>query len=116
MENPLDGASIMLKSYHKILPLEEKELSVLYYLIAARLCVSVCNSSHSRKEYPQNEYAFVSEKPAWRLLYSLLSINPIVAENKFRSALGFPLNKPLAVEKLWKAGTKISAPFFRLVI
>lgn len=96
MEDPLNGASVILRSYHKILPINEKELSALYYLIAARLCVSVCNSAHSRKENPQNEYALVSEKPAWRMLYRLLSINPIAAENRFRLALGFPLRKPMA--------------------
>lgn len=90
-EDPLEVASVILKAYHAILPLEEKELTVLYYLIAARLCVSVCNSSRSRKENPQNEYAYISEKPAWSMIYHLLSINPMVAENRFRSAIGFPL-------------------------
>lgn len=107
MGNLLDGASTILKSYHTILPIEEKELTVLYYLIAVRLCVSVCNSAYSRKENPQNEYAYVSEKPAWQVLYHLLSINPVAAENSFRSALGFPLNEPIdigqAVERRHKS-------------
>jgi len=99
MNDLLSGAAIILKSYHKILPIEEKELSVLYYLIAARLCVSVCNSSYSRNENPQNEYAFVSEKQAWSMLYHMLTINPIAAENSFRSALGLPLKKPMLIER-----------------
>ncbi len=93
VENPLEWASTIIESYNKILPLEDKEIAVLYYLIAARLCISVCNSAHSRKENPDNEYAFISEKPAWKLLYQWLSINPIAAQNRFRSAIGLTVLK-----------------------
>ncbi len=99
-ENPLQWASILLKSYHEILPVEEKELEVLYYLIAARLCISVCISAYSRKEIPSNEYAFVSEKHAWQMLYRWLALNPVAAETSFRQAAGFPAKKPLPVEKM----------------
>ena len=85
-KEPLEVAVTILESYHSILPLEEKELSILYYLIASRLCISVCNSAHSKKENEENEYAFVSENSAWKLLYRLLSINPIEAENCFRKS------------------------------
>lgn len=88
VDNPLEWASIIIKSYHNVLPLEEKEIAILYYLIIARLCISVCNSAHSRKENPNNEYAFISEKPAWKLLYKWSSISSIKAENHFRSAIG----------------------------
>lgn len=88
VENPLEWASIIIESYHNVLPLEEKEITILYYLIAARLCISVCNSAHSRKENPDNEYAFISEKPAWKLLHHWITINPIMAENRFRLAIG----------------------------
>jgi 4-aminobutyrate aminotransferase-like enzyme/Ser/Thr protein kinase RdoA (MazF antagonist) len=112
MKDLLEGTSTILTSYHKILPIEEKELTVLYYMIAARLCISVCNSAHSRKEYPHNEYAYVSEKPAWNILYRLLSINPLAAENSFRSALGFPLRKPIVVEKAMERRHNSISPIF----
>lgn len=99
-ENPLEWASIILKSYHEILPVLEKELEILYYLIAARLCISVCNSAYSRKENLNNEYAFVSEKFAWQMLYRWLAINPVAAETIFRQAAGFPDKKPLPIEKI----------------
>ncbi|WP_108805235.1 aminotransferase class III-fold pyridoxal phosphate-dependent enzyme [Aquimarina sp. Aq107] len=99
-ETPLDWASSLLKGYHKILPLEEKEIKVLYYLIAARLCTSVCNSAHSRKVNPDNVYATVSEKYAWQMLYKWMRINPIKAENVFRRAIGFlPIENPLTTEE-----------------
>ena len=94
VDNPLEWASIIIKSYHNVLPLEEKEITILYYLIAARLCISVCNSTHSRKENPDNEYAFISEKPAWELLRHWMNISPIEAENRFRSAIGMTRLKP----------------------
>ena len=88
-ENPLEWASSVLKGYNNLLPLTEKELHVLYYLIAARLVISVCNSAHSKINDPENSYASISEKSAWKLLYHWLTINPIKAENTFRIAAGF---------------------------
>ncbi|NQT63848.1 MAG: phosphotransferase [Candidatus Marinimicrobia bacterium] len=86
-ENPLEWASTILKSYHQVIAIEENEITVLYYLIAARLCISVCNSAHSKKKDAENVYAFGSEKQAWGLLYRWISINPIEAETCFRSAI-----------------------------
>jgi len=88
VENPLEWASIIIESYHNVLPLEEIEIAILYYLIAARLCISVCNSAHSKKVNPDNEYAFISEKPAWKLLHHWMNINPIATEKRFRLAIG----------------------------
>jgi ethanolamine-phosphate phospho-lyase len=50
---PLEWAVHVIKGYHKVLPLEEKELELLYYLIAGRLCTSVCNSAHAKKQIPK---------------------------------------------------------------
>ena len=97
-ENPLEWASIILTSYHSKLPIKENETKVLYYLIAARLVISVCNSAHSKKTNPDNKYASVSEKSAWKMLYHWLSINPISAENKFRKAVNLPIEKPQPIK------------------
>ena len=87
-ENPLEWASLVLKSYHTTLPIEEGEIKVLYYLIAARLVQCVCGSARSKINDPNNLYASVSEKSAWKLLYHWQSINPLAAENSFRIAIG----------------------------
>lgn len=99
-ENPLECASIILKSYHSKLPIEENEIKILYYLIAARLSASVCNSAHSRKINPDNTYASVSEKSAWNMLYRWLSINPIKAENTFKEAIDISIKNPLTIDKV----------------
>ncbi|MDB4264499.1 aminotransferase class III-fold pyridoxal phosphate-dependent enzyme [bacterium] len=88
-ENPLEIASQIIKAYHTKLPLQEKEVDALYYLIAARLCTSVLNSAHSKKIKPESSYITISEKSAWSLLRKWVSINPIKAKNTFRGACGF---------------------------
>ena len=87
-ENPLDYAEIILQSYHKVLMLQEMEIDALYYLIAARLCTSICNSSHSKKVNPKNTYTSVSEKFAVQMLHKWIAINPVHAKNRFRKAVG----------------------------
>ena len=89
-EHPLEVSREVISAYHEILPLEIEELDVLYYLICARLCTSVCNSAYTKTLKPDSEYIVVSEKPAWTLLRKLLAINPIKATDVFRSAAGFP--------------------------
>ena len=89
-DKPLEWAPIIVESYHNILPLEDKEIKVLYYLIAARLCISVCNSANSKRVSPDNQYTTGSEKQAWHMLHKWLRINPIKAENTFRKAIGMP--------------------------
>ncbi|MDH7447774.1 aminotransferase class III-fold pyridoxal phosphate-dependent enzyme [Aquimarina sp. 2201CG14-23] len=113
-ENPLEWASIILKSYHNVLPLEEVEIKVLYYLIAARLCTSVCNSAHSRKINPDNTYATVSEKSAWNMLYKWIRISPIRAENTFREAIGFPSLDSLSVFEEIKKRQEYLSPILSL--
>jgi len=89
-KDPVFWATYILKAYHKLLPLTSEELDLLYYLIAAQLCISVCNSAHNKKLNPENEYISISEKPAWALLDKWLEINPIKASNEFRTACRLP--------------------------
>ncbi|NKI31475.1 aminotransferase class III-fold pyridoxal phosphate-dependent enzyme [Croceivirga thetidis] len=89
-ETPLQWVEPLLRAYHEILPIQEKEVSALYYLIAMRLCTSVCNSAHAAKTDPSNEYASISETKAWNMLEEWLQIGSLKAENCFRSAVGYP--------------------------
>ena len=97
-EHPLEWACVLLEAYHQTLPLEELEVEVLYYLVAARLCISVCNSAHAKKNDPENTYASVSEDFAWKMLHKWLAIGPVQARNHFRKPLGFTVKK-VPVEK-----------------
>lgn len=108
-EDPLEWVDGFLSSYHEIVSLKAKEIKILYYLIAARLCTSVCNSAHSKKATPENAYTSVSEKHAWSMLHKWLRINPIQAENTFRKAIGLSkLNVQSDVVALQKRHTYLS--------
>ncbi|WP_296701662.1 aminotransferase class III-fold pyridoxal phosphate-dependent enzyme [Algoriphagus sp.] len=109
-EKPLEWVADFLKSYHQTNPLQELELDILYYLIAARLCISVCQSAHARKVDPENSYASVSEKSAWNLLYKWVALSPLEASFTFKKAVGFPLPEPLQVEEELKRRYKSISP------
>lgn len=99
-EEPLAWVPALLKAYHEVIPLKAEELAILYYLVAARLCVSVCNSAHAKQSDPDNSYATVSEAHAWSMLRRWLSISPKKAENTFRKAVGWAEHRPQLIEKL----------------
>lgn len=98
-ENPVAWAVSIISAYHKVSPIEEKEIDILYWLIAARLCTSVCNSANEKIENPENEYTQISEKPAWDLLKKWVQINPVFARNEFRKAAGFEIPSEKTVEE-----------------
>lgn len=88
-EEPLKIAQVFLQAYHKQFALEKKELDILYYIIAARLCTSQIMSAQSKAEKPENNYASIDEERGWNLLSTWLSINPIRARETFLSACGY---------------------------
>ena len=87
--DPLHAATLVVKSYHESYPLTEQEIDLLYYLIAARLCISVTQSAYNASIETNNEHHFISEKPAWDLLYRLIRINPVKAADEFRKACNY---------------------------
>lgn len=88
-EDPLAVAESIVAGYHKAYPLKEQELDLLYYLIAGRLCISLTQSAYNASLDSNNEHHFITEKPAWNLLYKLIEVNPIKAQDAFRKACGF---------------------------
>ena len=98
-----DWVTPFLKAYHKVIPLHKKEIGLLYYLIATKLCISVCQSAKARVLQPENKYASASEKNAWRMLHKLLVLNPIAVENHFLETLGLSKEKTVDVAQKIKA-------------
>ncbi|MDG1734454.1 MAG: aminotransferase class III-fold pyridoxal phosphate-dependent enzyme [Crocinitomicaceae bacterium] len=96
-ETFFEWATPFLKAYHNIIPLKETEVELLYYLIATKLCISVCQSSNAKRQQPENKYASVSEKNAWRSLERLIKMNPLGVENHFLKALGFEVKEQNSV-------------------
>lgn len=88
-DNPLYAAALVVKGYHAVYALTEQEVDLLYYLIAARLCISVTQSAWNASIETNNDHHFISESPAWVLLHQLIRINPVLAQDSFRKACGF---------------------------
>lgn len=88
-EDPIKWALPIIRGYHETLPLEEKNVEMLYWLIATRISISVCNSAKAKREKPDNKYITISEKPAWELLRKWIRLNPIFVEDEFRKAIKF---------------------------
>lgn len=109
-DDPLEWAFHIIKGYHNELPLEKKELDLLYYLIAGRLITSVCKSAQEKLSQPNSEYITISEKPAWDLLEKWIKINPTLARDTFYKAAGFDAPKIAPVENVVSRRKKVTAP------
>jgi 4-aminobutyrate aminotransferase-like enzyme/Ser/Thr protein kinase RdoA (MazF antagonist) len=90
-DEPLKAAALVVKGYHQRNNLTEQGVDLLYYLIAARLCVSVINSAIKKSSGSSNPHHFLTEESAWQLLHQLLQINPVNAQQTFRNACGMPI-------------------------
>lgn len=93
-EDPISKSALIVKGYHQSFPIEEREIDLLYYLIASRLCISVTQSAKQAAMSSNNEHHFLSEQPAWKLLFQLLKTNPVKAINTYRIACGFTRDIP----------------------
>ncbi len=87
-DKPLYWASYIVSAYHSVLPLRLEEINILYYLISARLCISICNSAYNTKKNPENKYISINQKPALILLKKLQKIEAEHAKKIFRSSGG----------------------------
>ncbi|MHA4807525.1 aminotransferase class III-fold pyridoxal phosphate-dependent enzyme [Flavitalea flava] len=100
-KDPVAAAALVVKGYHEKYPLTEQELSLLYYLIAGRLCISVTQSAYNASLGSANEHHFITERSAWNLLFQLIKTNPVRAQNAFYLACGY---QPLINEQDEYAG------------
>ncbi len=102
-DDPLAALVNMVRGYHSVLPLAEKELELLFPLIQMRLAVSVTNSAVQKRLRPDDPYVVISEKPAWELLNKLEKIPPRLPYYFFLQACGFEIpNANKVVEVLKK--------------
>ncbi len=108
-ERPLDKAMPVIRAYHGAFPLSEDEIGLLYPLIAARLCLSVCISWHQQRREPDNRHLSISEAGAWDLLATLREIHPRFAQYAFRAACGLPACPETAALVDW-LGAQAFAP------
>lgn len=89
---PIMVTSHIVRGYHDVFPLTTSEVEILYYLICARLCISVTMSAYQHKLDPHNEYVTHTEKSAWDLLEKLIEINPERGSTEFKRACYKPVS------------------------
>ena len=99
VKNPIYDLLPLIEGYNKVIPLEEKEVEILHYLIALRLSISVCNSANAASEMPDNKYTLVSEIRAWEVLEKWFCLNPLLVEDEFRKTAGFDSKISDTIEK-----------------
>ena len=109
-ERPLAKAAPVIRAYHAEFPLSEDELRMLYPMIAARLCLSVCISWHQQRQEPDNRHLSISESQAWDLLARLRQIHPNFAHYSFRAAAGLPACPDTAAIIAWLDKQESFAP------
>ena len=85
-DEPVEASAIIVNSYHKEYSLMQEETDILYYLIAARLCISVTQSAAKADNGLFNVHHYQSEQSAWKLLEYWLTINPLKAAHTYRLA------------------------------
>jgi 4-aminobutyrate aminotransferase-like enzyme/Ser/Thr protein kinase RdoA (MazF antagonist) len=90
-DDPLSAVVSMVRGYHEVLPLTEKELELLFPLVQTRLAVSVTNSAIQKRLRPDDPYVVISEKPAWELLERLEKIPPRLAYYRFLETCGLKI-------------------------
>ncbi len=85
---PLEAACHVVRGFHSLFPLEEKEVGLLYTLIATRLLLTVTVGAINAEENPNNEYLLISQYQAWNLLEKWRSVSPQFAHFSFRQSCG----------------------------
>jgi 4-aminobutyrate aminotransferase-like enzyme/Ser/Thr protein kinase RdoA (MazF antagonist) len=99
--DPMEAIASLLGGYHDVFPLEEREITVLFPLILARLAVSVTNSAYLATLDPGDPYVTISEQSAWRALEQVSVIHPRLAHYRLRQACGLeavPQNPSIVAE------------------
>jgi len=78
--DPLQVIKEIVRGYHRHRKLRSQEIRVLYYLIALRLCTTLCNAAFAIQKEPDNDYLLVSVQPADEALKKLKAISAYSVE------------------------------------
>ena len=87
--DPLEAILPLLRGYHQIVPLKEKELEHLYDAIGMRLVISATHGKINAAEQPENTYLQVSQKEVWDNLRRWSQVHPRFAHYSFRNCCGY---------------------------
>ncbi|MCV6600305.1 MAG: aminotransferase class III-fold pyridoxal phosphate-dependent enzyme [Cohaesibacter sp.] len=86
----ISEGSEIVASYCEQFDLTDEEFTALPIQLAMRLVMSVCISSNRAKDFQDNDYLTISQKPAFDLLARLDKLNPHFLTAAWRKATGKP--------------------------
>ncbi len=91
--DPIAAAAAVVRAYHAVHPLQTAETDAIYFLVGARLAMSLSKSAAFKHQNPTNDYIAISEKMVMALIERLIEINPEYARRIFRNACHMPTPK-----------------------
>lgn len=84
---PLDQVVELVRGYHEVLPLEPREIAILYDLIATRLLLTVSITNWRAARQPENSAYILRNAPAaWRSLERFASLSRDEARRQLAAA------------------------------
>ena len=101
-DDPLMSIGSIVRGFHDRTPLSEEEANVVFTLAKARLGASVSISAWRRHQAGEtDEYALISERPAWAMIQTLGEVPVRLAEGIVREAAGLPASPKTPVLVDW---------------
>ena len=88
-EQVLEAAVEVIKGYHASFPLKKEELDILYWLVGARLIISLTKSQINAKSEPENKYHQVSTTGAWDLIKKWYDLNSYLTGAFFKDSCAY---------------------------
>jgi Ser/Thr protein kinase RdoA (MazF antagonist) len=87
-EDPLEAAAALVGGFHATAPLTEEEVTVIFPLAAARLCVNATTWTRRTTE-SHHPYGRERMRHTWPTLRKIATISPADAEQRLLSVCGF---------------------------
>ena len=86
-DDPLEAAARVVAGFHSVVPLTEVEISVVFPLAGARLCVNATTWTRRTTE-SHHPYGHDRMRHTWPTLREVATIPPVLAEERLRTACG----------------------------
>ncbi len=87
---PEAALAALVAGYHRVNPLSDHEIDMIWPLLRMRLAVSVVNSTQMAAQNPDDPYITISQAPAWRFLEGV-TLDAGLVTARLRAACGRPV-------------------------
>jgi len=86
--DPVAAATAAVRGYHRLRPVDDDEIGVLFGLVVLRLCMSAAIAAKQQPERPDDPYLAVSQEPIARTLPALAALDRDTVDAALRAARG----------------------------